>query len=64
MDRNGKKPKATQKDSSLPERSDMKAHHRDEAEGTSAKVRAEAAQAEADERLALKSASQKGPQHL
>ena len=63
MDRNGKKPKATQKDSP-PERSDMKAHHRDEGEGTSAKVRAEAAQAEADERVALKSASQKGPQHL
>ena len=64
MDRNGKKPKATQKDSSLPERSDMKAHHRDEAEGTDAKARADAAQAEADERLALKSASHKGPQHL
>jgi hypothetical protein len=64
MDRNGKKPKATQKDSLHPERSDMKAHHRDEAEGTSAKVRADAEQADADERLARKSAGQKGPQHL
>jgi hypothetical protein len=64
MDRNGKKPKATQKDPPHPERSDMKAHHRDEAEGTNAKVRAEAEQAEADERLALKNASQKGPHRL
>jgi hypothetical protein len=64
MDRNGKKPKATQSDQPHPERSDRKAHHRGEAEGTDAKVRAEAEQAEADERVALKNASQKGPQRL
>jgi hypothetical protein len=64
MDRNGKKPKATQKHSPHPERSDTKAHHRDEAEGANAKVRAVAAQAEADERLALKNSGPKGPQHL
>jgi len=64
MDRNGKKPKATQNDAPHPERSDTKAHHRDDAEGTGAKLRADAEQAEADERLALKNASQKGPQRL
>ena len=64
MDRNGKKSKATKNDPPHAERSDTKAHHRDEAEGTDAKVRAEAEQAEANERLALKNASQKGPQHL
>jgi hypothetical protein len=64
MDRNGKKPKATQNDLPHPERSDTKAHHRGEAEGTDAKARAEAEQAKADERLALKNARQKGPQHL
>jgi hypothetical protein len=64
MDRNGKKPKATQKDPLHAERSDTKARHRDEAEGSDAEVRAKAQQAEADERLALKNASQKGPQQL
>jgi hypothetical protein len=62
MDRNGKKPKATQKDPLHSERSDTKARHRDE--GTDAEVRAKAQQAEAEERLALKNASQKGPQQL
>ena len=64
MDRNGKKPKATQSDQPHQERSDRKAHHRGEVEGTDAKLRAEAEQAEADERVALKNASQKGPQRL
>ena len=64
MDRNGKKPKATHNDPPHPERSDTKAHHRDEVEGTDAKDRADAEQAEADERLALKNSGQKGPQHL
>ena len=64
MDRNGKKPKAKQNDPPHPERSDTKAHHRGEIEGTDAKDRAEAEQAEADERLALKNVGQKGPQHL
>jgi hypothetical protein len=64
MDRNGKKPKATQKDPRHSERSDTKARHRDEPEGTAAEVRAKAQQAEAEERLALKNASQKGPQQL
>ena len=64
MDRNGKKPKATHNEPPHPERSDTKAHHRDEVEGTDAKDKAEAEQAEADERLALKNAGQKGPQHL
>ena len=64
MDRNGKKPKATQKDPRHPERSDTKARHRDETEGTDAEVRAKAQQTEAEERLALKNASQKGPQQL
>jgi hypothetical protein len=64
MDRNGKKPKATPTASAHPERSDTKAHDRDEAQGTDAKTRADAAQAEADERLALKNAGHKGPQQL
>jgi hypothetical protein len=64
MDRNGKKPKATHDDPPHPERSDTKAHHRDEVEVIDAKDRVEAEQAEADERLALKNAGQKGPQHL
>jgi hypothetical protein len=64
MDRNGKKPKATHSDAPHSERSDTKAQGRDQAEGANAKVRADAEQAEADERLALKNAGQKGPQHL
>jgi len=64
MDRNGKKPKATHNDPPHPERSDTKAHHRGEVEGSDAKNRADAEQAEADERLALKNSGQKGPQHL
>jgi hypothetical protein len=64
MDRNGKKPKATHDDAPHPERSDTKAHHIHEAEGIDAKDKADAEQADADERLALKNAGQKGPQHL
>ena len=64
MDRNGKKPKATHNDPPHPERSDTKAHQRDDVEGAGAKDRADAKQAEADERLALKNSGQKGPQHL
>ncbi len=64
MDRNGKKPKATHDDPPHPERSDTKAHHRDESEDADAKARAEAERVQADERLALKEAGQKGPQHL
>ena len=64
MDRNGKKPKATHDDPPHPERSDTKAHDRDEAEDTETKDRVEAEHAEADERLALKNPGQKGPQHL
>ena len=64
MDRNGKKPKAAHNEPPHPERSDTKTHHRGEIEGTEAKDKAEAEQAEADERLALKNSGQKGPQHL
>lgn len=64
MDRNGKKRKATHDDAPHPERSDTKAHRRDETESTDAEGRAAAEKAEADERLALMNQSQKGPQHL
>ncbi len=64
MDRNGKKPKATHDDPPHPERSDTKAHIRDETESTDAEARAAAEKAEADERLALLNQGQKGPQHL
>ena len=64
MDRNGKKPKATHDDPPHPERSDTKAHIRDETESTDAEARATAEKAEADERLALLNQGQKGPQHL
>jgi len=64
MDRNGKKPKTARNSAPHAERSDTKAHDRDEAESTDAKVRADAVQAEADERLSLKNAGHKGPQHL
>lgn len=64
MDRNGKKPKATHDDAPHPERSDTKAHLRDEAESTDAETRAAADKAEADERLALLNQGPKGPQHL
>ena len=63
MDRNGKKPKATH-DETHAERSDTKAHELHEAEGADAKAHADAEQAEAAERLALKNAGHKGPQHL
>jgi len=64
MDRNGKKPKAAHEEPPHPERSDTKSHHRGEVEGLNAKDRAETEQVEADERLALKNAGHKGPQHL
>lgn len=64
MDRNGKKPKATHNDPPHQERSDTKAHHRDETESTDAGARAAAERAEADEREALSNQGQKGPQHL
>jgi hypothetical protein len=64
MDRNGKKPKATHNDPPHAERSDTKAHHRDETESTEADDRAAAERAEADERAALLNQGQKGPQHL
>jgi hypothetical protein len=64
LDRNGKKPKATHNHPPHQERSDTKAHHRDEVEGADAKDRADAERAEADERLARKNSGQKGPQHL
>jgi hypothetical protein len=64
MDRNGKKPKATHDDPPHPERSDTKAHIRDEAESTDAEARAAAEKAEVDERVALTNQGQKGPRHL
>jgi hypothetical protein len=64
MDRNGKKPKATHDDAPHPERSDTKAHIREETEGSDAEERVAAEKAEAAERLALAHQSQKGPQSL
>lgn len=64
MDRNGKKPKATHDEAPHPERSDTKAHLRDETESADAETRAAAEKAEADERLALLNQGAKGPQHL
>jgi hypothetical protein len=64
MDRNGKKPKATHSDPPHAERSDTKAHQRDETESTDADARAAAERAEADERTALINQGHKGPQHL
>ena len=64
MDRNGKKPKATHDEPPHPERSDTKAHIREEAESADAETKAAAEQAEAEERLALLNQGTKGPQHL
>ena len=64
MDRNGKKPKATHDDAPHPERSDTKAHLRDETESADAETRAAAEKAEAEERLALQNQGPKGPQQL
>jgi hypothetical protein len=64
VDRNGKKPKAVPDPSLHAERSDTKAHLRDETESTDAKARAAAEKAEVDERLALLNHGAKGPQHL
>jgi hypothetical protein len=64
VDRNGKKPKATHDEPPHPERSDTKAHLREETESTDADTRAAAEKAEAAERLALLNQGTKGPQHL
>jgi hypothetical protein len=64
MDRNGKKPKKSLDVPPHAERSDTKAHTRDETESTGAEGRAAAERAEADERLARANKGQKGPQHL
>ena len=64
MDRNGKKPKATHDEAPHAERSDTKAHIRDETESTDADARAAAEKTEADERLALLNQGSKGPKHL
>ena len=64
MDRNGKKPKATHDDAPHPERSDTKAHIRDETESADTESRAVTEKSEADERLALLNQRPKGPQHL
>jgi hypothetical protein len=64
MDRNGKKPKATHADPPHPERSDTKAHLRDETESIDAEAGVAAEKAEADEREALTNQGHKGPQHL
>jgi hypothetical protein len=63
LDRNGKKPKATHNEPPHPERSDSKSHHREEVEEVAAKTRDEADR-KSNERLALKNATEKGPQHL
>lgn len=64
MDRNGKKPKKSQAVPPHPERSDTKAHGRDETENTVGEARAVAERAEADERQALANKGRKGPQQL
>jgi hypothetical protein len=64
MDRNGKKPKATHNEAPHPERSDTKAHLRDESESADADTRAAAEKTEAAERVALQNQNPKGPQHL
>ena len=64
MDRNGKKPKATHDDPPHAERSDTKAHIRDETERTDAEARTAAEKSEADERATLTGHGHKGPQHL
>lgn len=63
MDRDGKKPKAT---NTAPhaERSDTKAHIHDETERSDADSRVAAEKAETEERVALSNQSHKGPQHL
>ena len=64
MDRNGKKPKAKHNDAPHPERSDTKAHDRDEAEIAGADARAAATKADGDERSVLANHGRKGPQQL
>ena len=64
MDRNGKKQKAKHADEKHSERSDTKAHNRDETQSTDAAARAATEKAETDERVALKNRGQKGPRHL
>ena len=64
MDRNGKKPKATHNDPPHLERSDTKAHNRDETASADAESRAAAEAAKIEERQALVNKGKKGPQHL
>lgn len=64
MDRNGKKPKATHDEPPHAERSDTKAHLREESESADADARAAAVRSEAEERAALHDQSSKGPRHL
>ena len=64
MDRNGKKPKATHSDAPHAERSDTKAHRREESASVDAEARAAAGRAEADERLGRQNKGSKGPQRL
>ena len=64
MDRNGKKPKKSPAAAPHAERSDTKAHSRDDTESAGAESRAAAERAEADERQARASKGQKGPQQL
>ena len=64
MDRNGKKPKATHDEVPHAERSDTKAHIREETESADVEARAAAEKTEADEQEALSHQGTKGPQHL
>ena len=64
MDRNGKKPKAASVEPPHPERSDTKAHIREETESGDAESRSAAERAEAAEQVALGNQGSKGPQHL
>ena len=64
MDRNGKKPKATHDDVPNPERSDTKAHIRDEMEQHDGEARVAIEQADAAELNAIANQGPKGPQHL
>lgn len=64
MDRNGKKPKTANVDPPHPERSDTKAHLRDEHESSDAEARTAAEKAEAAEQAALANQGSKGPQQL
>ena len=64
MDRNGKKPKATQNQAPHPERSDTKVHSGGEIVSSDAEQRAAAEHAKSDARQAQVDKKKKGPQHL